>query len=80
MMGTSLLSMPWAINQAGFVNGIVLLLAMAALMLYTSYRILKSVEGLCKYYYQQGKYMNHHKPCQMDSLKNRIYFLKNGVI
>ena len=49
MMGTSLLSMPWAINQAGFVNGIVLLLAMAALMLYTSYRILKSVEGLCKY-------------------------------
>ena len=48
MMGTSLLSMPWAINQAGFVTGILLLLAMAGLMLYTSYRILKSVEGICK--------------------------------
>lgn len=46
MMGTSLLSMPWAINQAGFVTGIALLLAMAGLMLYTSYRILKSVEGI----------------------------------
>ncbi|XP_067679862.1 neutral amino acid transporter 9-like [Haliotis asinina] len=46
MMGTSILAMPWAIKQAGFVCGIVLLAAMAALMLYTSYRILKSVEGI----------------------------------
>ncbi|XP_060606237.1 neutral amino acid transporter 9-like isoform X2 [Ruditapes philippinarum] len=46
MMGTSLLSMPWAINQAGFTCGILLLLAMAALMLYTSYRILHSVKCL----------------------------------
>ncbi|XP_046355511.2 sodium-coupled neutral amino acid transporter 9-like [Haliotis rufescens] len=46
MMGTSILAMPWAIKQAGFVTGIVLLAAMAALMLYTSYRILKSGEGI----------------------------------
>ncbi|KAL3869211.1 hypothetical protein ACJMK2_041921 [Sinanodonta woodiana] len=45
MMGTSLLSMPWAIKQAGFINGIVLLIVMAGLMFYTSYRILKCVEG-----------------------------------
>ncbi|XP_045159990.2 sodium-coupled neutral amino acid transporter 9-like isoform X3 [Mercenaria mercenaria] len=44
MMGTSLLSMPWAINQAGFTCGIILLLASAALMLYTSYRILHAVK------------------------------------
>lgn len=45
MMGTSLLSMPWAINQAGFVCGISFLLFMAALMLYTSYRILYTLKG-----------------------------------
>ncbi|KAK3590716.1 hypothetical protein CHS0354_012289 [Potamilus streckersoni] len=45
MMGTSLLSMPWAIKQAGFINGIALLVFMAGLMFYTSYRILKCVEG-----------------------------------
>ncbi|XP_012940577.1 sodium-coupled neutral amino acid transporter 9 [Aplysia californica] len=42
MMGTSLLSMPWAIKQAGFVNGIVLLIVMAGIMAYTSYRVLNS--------------------------------------
>ncbi|KAK6188589.1 hypothetical protein SNE40_004735 [Patella caerulea] len=46
MMGTSLLSMPWAIKQAGFVCGIVLLIFMAGVMLYTSYRVLKSVDVL----------------------------------
>ncbi|KAH3693263.1 hypothetical protein DPMN_192667 [Dreissena polymorpha] len=46
MMGTSLLSMPWAINQAGFATGVSLLLLMGALMLYTSYRILDSVKGI----------------------------------
>lgn len=46
MMGTSLLSMPWAINQAGFACGIILLLVMAALMFYTSYRVLHSVKGI----------------------------------
>ncbi|XP_052775192.1 sodium-coupled neutral amino acid transporter 9-like isoform X1 [Mya arenaria] len=46
MMGTSLLSMPWAINQAGFAAGIAFLLFMAGIMLYTSYRILDSVKGL----------------------------------
>ncbi|CAL1532163.1 unnamed protein product [Lymnaea stagnalis] len=40
MMGTSLLSMPWTIKQAGFINGIVLLVLMAGIMAYTSYRVL----------------------------------------
>ena len=55
MMGTSLLSMPWAINKAGFVTGIALLIAMCGLMLYTSYRILKSVEGICKFSWKSKK-------------------------
>ncbi|KAI8774225.1 sodium-coupled neutral amino acid transporter 9 [Biomphalaria glabrata] len=41
MMGTSLLSMPWTIKQAGFINGIVLLVLMAGIMAYTTYRVLK---------------------------------------
>lgn len=44
MMGTSLLSMPWAISQAGFANGIVLMVVMAGLALYTAYRVMKSVD------------------------------------
>ncbi|XP_076462859.1 neutral amino acid transporter 9-like [Babylonia areolata] len=43
MMGTSLLSIPWAIHQAGFVGGITLLVVMALIMFYTSYLVLKSV-------------------------------------
>ena len=46
MMGTSLLSMPWAIQQAGFVMGLVLLIGMAGLTLYTCYRVVQSVDKL----------------------------------
>ncbi|XP_038068594.1 sodium-coupled neutral amino acid transporter 9-like isoform X1 [Patiria miniata] len=46
MMGTSLLSMPWAIQQAGFLMGLFLLVAMAGLTLYTCYRVVKSVQRL----------------------------------
>uniref|UniRef100_A0A1E1X2Q2 Putative amino acid permease f13h10.3-like isoform 2 n=1 Tax=Amblyomma aureolatum TaxID=187763 RepID=A0A1E1X2Q2_9ACAR len=42
MMGTSLLSMPWAISQAGFAGGIVLVLCIGLLCLYTAYRVLSS--------------------------------------
>ncbi|XP_050403600.1 neutral amino acid transporter 9 [Patella vulgata] len=44
MMGTSLLSMPWAIKEAGFISGIVLLLVMAGIMMYTCYRVQKAVD------------------------------------
>ena len=40
MMGTSLLSMPWAVEQAGLVGGLGLILVMAALCFYTAYCIL----------------------------------------
>ncbi|KAL8617973.1 hypothetical protein ACOMHN_058057 [Nucella lapillus] len=43
MMGTSLLSMPWAVEQAGFIGGISMLLLMALIMFYTSYLVLSSV-------------------------------------
>ncbi|KAL5022552.1 hypothetical protein ScPMuIL_001707 [Solemya velum] len=46
MMGTSLLTMPWAIKEAGFFNGIALLILMAVIMWYTGYRILHSTNGL----------------------------------
>ncbi|CAN7938510.1 unnamed protein product, partial [Ixodes hexagonus] len=42
MMGTSLLSMPWAISQAGFATGTLLILAIGGLCLYTAYRVLDS--------------------------------------
>ncbi|XP_064624840.1 neutral amino acid transporter 9-like [Lineus longissimus] len=60
LMGTSILSMPWAIAEAGFGLGICLLLFMCGLSLYTAYRVMKSPEGLdievvefsdvCRYY------------------------------
>ncbi|KAJ8039714.1 Sodium-coupled neutral amino acid transporter 9-like [Holothuria leucospilota] len=43
MMGTSLLSMPWAIHQAGFAMGIFFLISMAGITLYTCYRVVQSV-------------------------------------
>ncbi|XP_033125974.1 sodium-coupled neutral amino acid transporter 9-like [Anneissia japonica] len=46
MMGTSLLSMPWAIQQAGFACGIALLVVMAGLALYTCYRVIEAVQSL----------------------------------
>jgi amino acid permease len=41
MMGTSLLSMPWAIEQAGLVAGLSLILVMAAICFYTAFCILQ---------------------------------------
>lgn len=41
MMGTSLLSMPWALEQAGLAMGLIMMAVVAALCLYTAYRILQ---------------------------------------
>nr|BBG43568.1 solute carrier family 38 member 9 [Dugesia ryukyuensis] len=46
MMGTSLLSMPWAIQQSGFALGIFLMILVAGLAFYTAYLVLKSTENL----------------------------------
>ncbi|XP_050711624.1 sodium-coupled neutral amino acid transporter 9-like [Eriocheir sinensis] len=40
MMGTSLMTMPWAFGQAGFVGGIFIMLLMAGIALYTATRLL----------------------------------------
>uniref|UniRef100_A0A2P2I9S2 Sodium-coupled neutral amino acid transporter 9-like n=1 Tax=Hirondellea gigas TaxID=1518452 RepID=A0A2P2I9S2_9CRUS len=40
MMGTSILTMPWAFGKAGFVGGLVVMIGMAILCLFTAYRIL----------------------------------------
>ncbi|XP_039267165.2 sodium-coupled neutral amino acid transporter 9 homolog isoform X1 [Styela clava] len=42
MMGTSLLAMPWAFQQAGMIQGIVIQLLLAALSAYTAVLVLKS--------------------------------------
>ncbi|XP_049624106.1 sodium-coupled neutral amino acid transporter 9 [Suncus etruscus] len=42
MMGTSILSIPWGIKQAGFTTGICVILLMGLLTLYCCYRVLKS--------------------------------------
>lgn len=49
MMGSSLLAMPWAVQQAGLLLGIFLILAVGALSLYTAYRIVQSPVGLSNY-------------------------------
>lgn len=41
MMGTSLLSMPWALQQAGLGMGLLMMALIAGLCLYTAYRILQ---------------------------------------
>ncbi|XP_029908406.1 neutral amino acid transporter 9 [Myripristis murdjan] len=67
MMGTSILSIPWGIKQAGFTLGVLILIFMGLLMLYCCYRVLKSPKAIpyidtsdwefpdvCKYYF--GKF------------------------
>ncbi|XP_067889265.1 neutral amino acid transporter 9 isoform X1 [Heterodontus francisci] len=64
MMGTSILSLPWAVKEAGFTLGIILLILMSMLMLYCCYRVLTSRQtvahadtsnwefpDVCKYYF-----------------------------
>eukprot|EP00918_Siedleckia_nematoides_P045971 GHVU01100803.1.p1 GENE.GHVU01100803.1~~GHVU01100803.1.p1 ORF type:complete len:581 (+),score=22.61 GHVU01100803.1:81-1823(+) len=46
MMGTSLLSMPWAIQQAGFACGLALMVTMAGITLYTAHKVMQSVNFL----------------------------------
>ncbi|XP_046873212.1 sodium-coupled neutral amino acid transporter 9 isoform X1 [Hypomesus transpacificus] len=67
MMGTSILSIPWGIKQAGFTLGILILISMGLLTLYCCYRVLKAPQSIpyidtsdwefpdvCKYYF--GKF------------------------
>ncbi|XP_006889620.1 PREDICTED: putative sodium-coupled neutral amino acid transporter 9 [Elephantulus edwardii] len=42
MMGTSILSIPWGIKQAGFTTGLSVILLMGLLTLYCCYRLVKS--------------------------------------
>ncbi|XP_067340294.1 neutral amino acid transporter 9 isoform X3 [Channa argus] len=64
MMGTSILSIPWGIKQAGFTLGILILIFIGLLMLYCCYIVLKSRNAIplvdtsdwefpdvCRYYF-----------------------------
>nr|KAF6442307.1 solute carrier family 38 member 9 [Rousettus aegyptiacus] len=42
MMGTSILSIPWGIKQAGFTTGMCIIILMGLLTLYCCYRVVKS--------------------------------------
>ncbi|XP_046873216.1 sodium-coupled neutral amino acid transporter 9 isoform X3 [Hypomesus transpacificus] len=46
MMGTSILSIPWGIKQAGFTLGILILISMGLLTLYCCYRVLKAPQSI----------------------------------
>ncbi|XP_034457609.1 sodium-coupled neutral amino acid transporter 9 [Hippoglossus hippoglossus] len=46
MMGTSILSIPWGIKQAGFTLGILILIFLGLLMLYCCYIVLKSPKSI----------------------------------
>ncbi|KAK9532995.1 hypothetical protein VZT92_010352 [Zoarces viviparus] len=67
MMGTSILSIPWGIKQAGFTLGVLILIFTGLLMLYCCYIVLKSPKSIpyvdaadwefpdvCRYYF--GKF------------------------
>ncbi|XP_029025631.1 neutral amino acid transporter 9 [Betta splendens] len=67
MMGTSILSIPWGIKQAGFTLGSVIIILIGLLTLYCAYIVLKSPKGIpyvdtsdwefpdvCRYYF--GKF------------------------
>ncbi|KAK7895855.1 hypothetical protein WMY93_021180 [Mugilogobius chulae] len=64
MMGTSILSIPWGIKQAGFTMGILILIFTGLLLLYSCYIVLKSPKSIpyintsdwefpdvCRYYF-----------------------------
>ncbi|XP_036756227.2 neutral amino acid transporter 9 isoform X2 [Manis pentadactyla] len=64
MMGTSILSIPWGIKQAGFTTGICVIMLMGFLTLYCCFRVVKSramissvdtttweYSDVCKYYF-----------------------------
>lgn len=46
MMGTSLLAMPWALQQAGLGLGVFLILFMGSVALFTAYRVIESPKNL----------------------------------
>uniref|UniRef100_A0A1I7XDH0 Mannosyl-oligosaccharide glucosidase n=1 Tax=Heterorhabditis bacteriophora TaxID=37862 RepID=A0A1I7XDH0_HETBA len=46
MMGTSLLAMPWALQQAGLIWGLILMMSLAFLSVYTAYLVVTSPKGL----------------------------------
>uniref|UniRef100_A0A8D2B2L7 Neutral amino acid transporter 9 n=1 Tax=Sciurus vulgaris TaxID=55149 RepID=A0A8D2B2L7_SCIVU len=63
MMGTSILSIPWGIKQAGFTTGMCVIILMGLLTLYCCYRVVKSrticsldtttweYPDVCRYYF-----------------------------
>ncbi|XP_013373855.1 PREDICTED: sodium-coupled neutral amino acid transporter 9 isoform X2 [Chinchilla lanigera] len=64
MMGTSILSIPWGIKQAGFTTGMCIIMLMGLLTLYCCYRVVKSRDTIhslntttweypdvCRYYF-----------------------------
>lgn len=42
MVGASLLSLPWALEQAGFILGLIFMFTMAFICFYTAYRVLEN--------------------------------------
>jgi len=43
MMGTSLLSMPWAMERAGIIPALLLLIGMAGISFYTAYSMTRTL-------------------------------------
>jgi hypothetical protein len=50
MMGTSLLAMPWAIQQSGLGLGVFLMIFMAFVAAYTAYRVVESPRNLGRFF------------------------------
>ena len=49
--GSSLLSLPWGFGQAGFIGGIICVIAIGFITMYTAYLILKYSVGKIKIFF-----------------------------
>ena len=65
MMGTSLLSMPWALEQAGLLMGLACMAVIAGLCLYTAYRIIQV-------YDIHSEYHHFHTPITIPAFQSML--------
>lgn len=55
MVGTSLLSLPWAMAQAGLALGMILIVAMGLIATYTAFRVVQSAKNTSESKLNRGK-------------------------
>lgn len=75
MMGTSILSMPWGIQQAGPLPSVGIMLMMLGICFYSAYLILKSPEKLKKKIEEGSTISNNNKKVVIEEFSDICYYL-----